>query len=523
MTIIKMKFIALLIMFPCLCTALTGCSEGASARVDYWPTKGWKTSTPEAQGMDSQILNSMFKDIQSSGLEMHSILIIRNGYMVTEGYFYPYRKEYRHILNSVTKSITSGLVGIAVEDGYIKSIDQKIVDIFSDRNIQNLDENKMKITIKNLLMMTPGFDWQEAGSYNTSSDSNTQMLRSENQVDFVLNRPMAYEPGKTFYYNTGASHLLSSIIQKTSGKNLLDYANEKIFNHLGISDLSWRIDRQGNYSGGGGIFMKPEDLAKYGYLYLNKGKWAGKQLIPEKWVEESTKKQINTPNGLAGRYGYGYQWWQNKLGGFSGRGFSGQYLFVVPDENLVAVFTAGLESRDFYRPEELMEEYILPSIKSSKAMEESPKSSEELNNTLKNISREPDAVQPKELPGTAKKISGKIYTMDNGETYSFEFTDGNECSMHWFSDGIMYDVKIGLDNIYRSSDMKEFYWKNMTSKAGFRGEWSSNNTFVVDLRPLEDSNRYTMEFTFDGNSLHAVMTALVGNIEVTNTSGVYEE
>lgn len=515
------KSIALLVIFVYLCTFIAGCSRGESVKADYWPTEGWKTSSPEAQGMDSELINKMFNEINEKQIKVHSLLIIRNGYSVTEAYFYPYKKEYRHILNSVTKSINSGLVGLAIEDGYIKSINQRVVDIFSDEPIENLNERKKSITIKNLLTMTPGFDWQESGNYNTSSDSNTQMWASPNQAMFVLNRPMADEPGKTFYYNSGASHLLAAIVQRTSGKTSLEYANERIFKPLGISDLSWRIDRQGFYSGGGGIFMKPEDLAKYGYLYLNKGKWDGKQLIPQKWIEESTSKQINTPNGLAGRYGYGYQWWQNKFGGYSARGFSGQYLFVVPEYNLVAVFTGGLKNDDFYKPEELMEKYVLPSVKSDRAIVENSTALGQLHNTLEAISKSPESTKAAKLPAIARQVSGKTFIMDNGETYSFEFNDSNECTLHWFSDNIMYDVKIGLDGVYRVSDMNEFYWKNMISKAGFRGTWTNDNTFTVDLCPLEDSNTYTFIFKFEGNSLNAVMRMNLSGNEVTNTVGTF--
>lgn len=516
---IRIKLLMFLVIITSLCTFLIGCSKETPVTVDYWPTTAWKTSTPEAQGIDSELINKMFENIKDSNLGIHSLLIIRNGYLVTEGHYYPYKKENRHILNSVTKSLTSGLVGLAIEDGYMKSIDQKVISIYPDVHIENMDERKKNITIKNLVTMTPGFKWEENGNYFTPTDSNTQMWKSENQAQFVLNRPMAEEPGKTFYYNTGASHLVGAIIEKTSKKTLLEYANEKIFKQLGISDISWRIDKQGIYSGGGGVFMKPEDLAKYGYLYLNKGLWDGKQLIPKKWVEESTKKQIDTPNGLAGRYGYGYQWWQNKFGGYSARGALGQYLFIVPEQNLVVVFTGGLEGPDFFMPEKLMEEYIIPSIKAPTAINENSQSLQKLNNTLKDIAKEPSPVHVEALPAIASEISGKTFIMENGETYCLEFNSGNECTLHWFTDNIMYDVKVGLDNVYRSSDMKEFYWKNMVSKAGFRGSWTDSNTFIVDLRPLEDCNYYEMKFEFDGDKLHYTWKSILSGAIVTDTTG----
>jgi len=500
---------------------MSGCSvkavSTATHRPTYWPTEGWRTSSPEAQGMDSAVLDEMFKYIQESNLDIHSLLIVRNGYLVTEGYFYPYNKEYRHIINSVTKGITSAAVGLALEDGYIKSLDQKVVDFFPDMKIENLDDRKKSMTVKHLLTMTTGIDWNES-TYD-AKDSSTQMWASRNQLQFFLDRPMKEEPGKSFYYNSGASHALSAIDQKTTGKTTLDYVTERIFKPLGISDIAWRADNQGIYAGSGRIFMKPEDLAKIGYLYLNKGKWDDKQLISEKWVEESTKKQVNTPNGLAGRYGYGYQWWQNKFGGYSARGFSGQYLFVVPEYNLVVVFTAGLIPQKFFEPETIMEDYIIASIKDSKPLPENKAAYASLQDTLKHMAEAPKPEPAAKLPAIAAQVSGKTYVMDNKETYSFEFKEGNECYMHWYCDGVMYDVKIGMDGVYRVNDMDAFYWNGMTTKVGFTGRWVDENTFVTSLTPLEDCNTYMQEFRFEGDTLHAKMILVLSRAAVTDTKG----
>lgn len=508
--------LCLILVFLCILTA--GCAKTVLSENTYWPTNGWRASTPEAQGMDSAKIEEMFNYIEKSKLDIHSILIVRNGHLVTEGHFYPYNKNYRHIMNSVTKSITSALVGLALEDGHIKSIDQKVADFFPDKSIANMDERKKSMTIRHLLTMTAGLEWNESGAYGAQNDTNTRMWAEKDQLQFLLDTPMKEEPGKSFYYNSGASHALSAIIQKTTGKTSLDYATERIFKPLGISDISWGTDKQGIYSGSGRIFMKPEDLAKYGYLYLNKGKWEGKQLIPEKWVEESTAKLVDTPNGLAGRYGYGYQWWQNKFGGYSARGFGGQYLFVAPEHNLVVVFTSGLAPENFFSPEQLVEKYIIPSIKASDALSENIPAFDSLKNTLENISEAPAPQAVSKLPQIAGQISGKTFIMDNKETYSFEFSEENECTMHWFCDGVMYDVKVGLDGIYRENDMDAFYWKGMTTKAGFRGNWTNDSTFVIDLVPLEDNNWYIQEFRFGDGKLNAKMIQVINNAVVTNTN-----
>lgn len=516
----RIKFIVTFVVLTLyMSTIMTGCLNNAQSTNDtsalsdgYWPTSGWKTSTPEEQGMDSGKIYEMFKYINDNKININDLLIVKNGYMITEGYFYPYKKEYRHILNSCTKSITSALVGLAIEDKFIKDVDQKVLDVFSGMSIQNVDERKKNITIRNLLTMTSGLDWNEEGSYSGSSDSNTQMWGSKDQLKYVLDKAVKNDPGKNFYYNTGTSLVLSAIVQKTSGKTSLEYAKEKIFKPLGISDVSWKVSNQGIYSGGGGMFMKPEDMAKYGYLYLKKGKWDDKQIIPQKWVEESTKKQLDTPNGLAGRYGYGYQWWQNKFGGYSARGAQGQYIFVLPEYNMVVVFTSGLKNTQFYAPEELVESYIIPAIKSSKSIGDNKDSGEALKKMLEDIQKAPTPKAAPKLPEIAGKISGKTYVMDNKETFSFEFKDNNECSMHWFCDGIMYDVKIGLDDIYRNSPMKEFYGKGLDTIAGFKGSWTSDSRFFVDLKPLEDGESYTMEFNFKDDTLSYAWGATINSM-----------
>jgi len=469
--------------------------------------------------MDSAKIGEMLDHIQKSRLGIHSLLIVRNGYLVTEGYFYPYKKEYRHILNSGTKSITSALVGLALEDGFIKSADQKVVDFFPDMKIANMDDRKKSMSISHLLTMTAGLDWNESGAYGAAYDSNTQMWAQENPLQFVLDKPMKQEPGKSFYYNSGASHVLSAIVQKATGKTSLEYAEERILKPLGIKDISWGADRQGINSGSSRIFMKPEDLAKYGYLYLRNGRWDGKQLIPEKWIRESTGKQLDTPNGLAGRYGYGYQWWQNSFGGYSARGFGGQYLFVIPEYDMVVVFLSGLLPQSFFAPEELVEDYIIPAVKAPSAIDENETAYEALAEKLESIGKAPEASQAPELPEIAKQISGKTFRMDNGETYSFEFTGGVEGKMHWFCDGVMYDVTIGLDNVYRENDMDAFYWKGMTTKAGYRGSWTGPDTFVAELIPLEDNNTYRQEFRFSNGRLNARMIQVMNGAVLTDAEG----
>ncbi|MGD9091718.1 MAG: serine hydrolase, partial [Anaerolineales bacterium] len=288
---------------------------------DYWPTEGWRTTTPEEQRIDSVKLEKMMGDIEKNNYAIESVIIVRNGYIVLEGYPNPeYGPNDRHVLWSATKSVTSALIGIAIKEGFIDSINQTMVDFFPERKIEDIDAGKRQITIEHLLTMTPGYQWGDR--------TGKPMRNNPNPVQFVLDRPMVSDPGREFNYGDGASHLLSAIIGNTTGSSALDFADAYLFEPLGISNVEWKSDPQGVNFGGSGLFMTPRDMAKVGYLYLNDGIWEGDQLLPKDWVERSTKPiNVSSWNG----HGYGYQWWTLAQGGVHfAHGLYGQSIFVIP-------------------------------------------------------------------------------------------------------------------------------------------------------------------------------------------------
>jgi len=273
----------------------------------YWPTQGWRTSTPEQQGMDSAQLIQMLDAVTARRLDIHSILIIRHGYLVAEVYYGSNSPTLKHELYSVTKSFTSALVGIAIQKGHIAGVSQPVLDLFADRQVANVDARKKAMTLEHLLTMSSGLDWPESGSaYTTTANPYVGMMRSPNWVQFVLDRPMAQPPGAVFNYNSGASHLLSAIVQKTTGTSTLAFARENLWKPLGITDVAWGADTSGIAVGGSDLRLTPRDMAKLGYLYLRGGVWDGQQIVPAEWVKTSTTKHITSGNaGLD----YGYQWW----------------------------------------------------------------------------------------------------------------------------------------------------------------------------------------------------------------------
>jgi CubicO group peptidase (beta-lactamase class C family) len=321
----------------------------ASESGEYWPTEAWRSSTPEEQGMDPRLLAQMLADIQQRDLNLHSLLIVRNGYLVSETYFEPYRQDTKHDLYSCTKSFVSTLIGIALDQGYIEGIDGRMVDFFPDRTFANLDQAKEDITLEDVLTMRSGLDWQD------TDPTFGAMYQSRDWVKFVLDKPMVLPPGSQFNYCSGCSHLLSAALQQTTGMRTRDFAEQVLFEPLGISNVDWESDPSGVPIGGWGMRLTPRDMAKLGYLYLRDGKWEGQQIVSAGWVERATQRHTETDGDL----GYGYQWWTYpSLNAYAALGRYGQTIFVIPGSDLVVVTTAGMEDHDDIF--QLIEDYIVP-------------------------------------------------------------------------------------------------------------------------------------------------------------------
>jgi CubicO group peptidase (beta-lactamase class C family) len=296
----------------------------------------------------------MIDAISDKQLKVHSLLIIRNGYIIAETYFPPYRRHTQHQIYSVTKSFISALVGIAIEQGFIDGIDDRVLDIFPQREFAHLDERKASLTLEHLLTMTTGLDWEEG------LPTYQEMGRTEDWVRYVLDKPVTAEPGQQFNYCSGCSHVMSAIIQETSGMGTLEFAEKHLFAPLGIYNVDWEPDSSGIPNGGWGLQMTPRDMAKLGYLYLNDGVWDGQQIIPAEWVRTSVTEAIQVDEDWV----YGYQWWVNpSSGAYAAIGLAGQLVYVIPELDTMVVFTAALaDSSVLY---ELIDEYVVPAVSSA--------------------------------------------------------------------------------------------------------------------------------------------------------------
>ncbi|MGY5865154.1 MAG: serine hydrolase [Candidatus Thorarchaeota archaeon] len=338
-------------------------SQGVVER-DYWPTDGWITSSPEEQGMDSGLLNELMDKMDEHNIAIDSLLIARHGYLVYEKYPRQYTNETLHAIHSCTKSYTSALLSIAIEQGYINGTDDRMVDLLPGRTFANLDSRKEAITLEHLLTMTSGLEWDEwTNPYNSPENSHYQMWFASNQIQYIIDQPMIADPGDVWTYNSGNSHVLGAIISEATNRTLVDFAVENLFTPLGIeeSDIHYTPDNQGYYLASGGASMIPRDMLKFAYLYLNNGTWDGEQIVPADWVQLSSETLVDF-NSFSG---YSYQWWTYPteiVNVYAAQGYLGQYIFVVPELDMVVVFTSSITPSESTIHPTLLFDYIVPSV-----------------------------------------------------------------------------------------------------------------------------------------------------------------
>ena len=316
---------------------------------DYWPTAGWKTAAPEEYGFDTNALAAAIQQAPQICPQLHSLLVVRQGRLVVERYFNQTSEKDAWNVKSASKSMISALIGVALEQGYIRSLDQPAIDFFPEYRAQLDDPRKSRITIRHLLTMTAGLEWSENGPITF------RWLRSRDRVGFTWKSKLVAEPGTRWNYSTATTHLLSAILTKATGTNTLAFARRALFDPLGASVDRWDQDRQGYYIGGSEVYLTPRDMAKFGYLYLNRGRWDGKQIVPESWVQASTE-QSNSAQ-------YGFLWWMDTFEGrpiYFAQGFGGQHIVVVPHLDVVVVTTAYMPTH--YSALTLSKLWVLPCI-----------------------------------------------------------------------------------------------------------------------------------------------------------------
>ena len=345
-----------------------------------WPTSGWVRSTLEAEALDPAPLAELDRGIREGRFGyVDRMIVVRGGRLVLSeryqndyvelsrgrrsplgcgtdacdtdadvhdyNYLHPdihphYRGRDVHSLQSVTKSVAATVLGAAIHNGAIAGVDEALLSFFEDYDLSGVDGRLFDATLQDLLTMRSGIDLDNEHFSSQLDDTNTtlQLERSQDWIQFTLNQPMDAPPGVKWAYNSGGSHLMSGVVREATGRFISEYAEEHLFEPLGIEDYYWKVTPRGYPDTEGGLYLEAEDLARIGLLYLRGGVWAGRRILPETWVEQATARQVETVNPQG--WGYGYQWWRVDTGGvaiWAGLGFGGQYLLVLPEHDLVGV------------------------------------------------------------------------------------------------------------------------------------------------------------------------------------------
>jgi len=331
---------------------LTDISQTAPGTDDFWTF-----AAPRSQKINPAKLKAALAAVDLGNYEIHSMTIVKNGKIVMDCYGTDRQRNIklgpndRHELHSVTKSITSVLLDIAIEEGKISGVTEKALPWFSADGIKNITREKKDMTLENLLTMRSGLEWNEG-------PDDPLFFDPPNSAKAILDRPLVGKPGTVWHYSSGNSQILGEIVRRATGKTPRQYADEKLFGPLGITDYQWMADRSGTNYGGWGLFMRPRDLARFGYLCLKGGAWKGTQPVPAALLRDSTSKHSASPWDGGD---YGYHWWVPFIGGFAARGYLGQVLYVFPEKDLVVVFTSNLDNdRATSILDGLMTAYILP-------------------------------------------------------------------------------------------------------------------------------------------------------------------
>ena len=444
--------------------------DGGIPEPAYWPTTGWESSPPEAQGIDSAKLAEGLAVIPQNNVGIHSLHIVRGGYLIVDAYFYPYDGSIYHDFASVTKSVTTTLIGIAADQGKL-DLDKPVLSFFPNRTIANRDEQKERITVRHLLTMSSGLEWDPV-----DDEVFLRELRASNDwVQFALDLPVVSEPGTPLVYNSAGMHLLSAILTQTTGVTALEFAELNLFQPLGITEVHWTSDPQGYNRGWGDLSLFPKDAAKLGFLFLHQGEWEGRQLVSRDWVTNATSIQISSEGSSYEEYGYG--WWvspeEEELINFRAQGRNGQRITVFPSMDMVIVLT-GYSDGIF--------EDIAPDLQAAIGNLDAPLSANaegfaQLEKIIQQLKQPPEA-SPIPLPEITSHISGKTFVFESNpaqiESIRIDFDSPATATFYLKIEGES-DTRIGeigLDGTYGMSQ-GGIPWIA-------RGSWIDAQTLVVE-------------------------------------------
>lgn len=464
--------------------------------VGPWPTRHWRSATPESQGFDSAKLAAALDHARARRLAIHNLLIIRNRFVVLDARFFPQTSDSLHDVASVSKSITATLIGVALQQRLIDSVERSVSGYFPEYAAA-ADPRKARIRLASLLTMRSGLDCTFADDELTLQ----QMRASSDWIGFMLQRPLLAEPDTRWEYCSGGSHLLSAVLSRATGRSALDYARQRLFAVLGIREAIWPADPQGVSYGWGDLHLRPADMAKIGLLYLHVGEWDGERVLDAEFVRAAIRAHSKTHFG-GGDYGYG--WWVKPAQQpfeYEAVGRGGQRITVLPDLDIVIVFTGGE-----FEPGEIGS-YIGAALKSDQPLPDNPEAFARLQSALIRAQEPPAPRALAPLPATAAAISGRTYRFEDNplrlQTLALQFAavDVAKLSLRYRSDTVVGGVHaavhaLGLDGVPRVSAGGRF-----GLSVAAEGHWQDPQRFVLNYDEIANIGRVRLMLQFEGDQV----------------------
>jgi len=420
---------------------------------------------------------------------LHSLMVLRHGQVAAEAWWAPYAPEHPHMLYSLSKSFTSTAVGLAVAEGRL-TVDARVTSFFPDDLPARLDPNLRAMRVRHLLSMATGHERDATGPTRAASDGNWPRA--------FLALPVEHEPGSRFVYNSAATYMLAAILRQVTGEGLLEYLRPRLLAPLGISGATWETDPRGTAVGGWGLSIKTEDIARFGQLYLQRGRWNGRQLVPEGWVAEATAKQVANGTNPASDWnqGYGYQFWRCRHGAYRGDGAFGQYCVVLPEQDAVLAITSGI--RDMQAVLNAAWEHLLPGFGSPAAGDDGA------------LRRKLAARSVPTLPGeasspTAARVSGRTVRLDTNpdgwEALALAFR-GDRCTLT-VKDArgerrLPCGTAVWLPGRAPLA-LGGFLPSSTETRTATKGVWTAPDTFVMTVCYVETPYVETLTWKFEGD------------------------
>ncbi len=497
---------------------------------DVQTTKRLPRSVPESEGVSSELVLKFFEAADTSKHEFHSVMVVRHGKVIAEGWWSPYVPQLRHTLYSVSKSFTSTAVGFAISEGLMSAEDQ-VISFFPEFLPDTVSEYLSELKVKHLLTMSVG--QRPEPTFNVIS-------QDSHWVKAFLAVPIVDKPGTKFLYNSLGSYILSAIVQKVTGKRVVDYLRPRLFDPLGIVAADWEVCPKGISTGGWGLRLKTEDLAKFGLLYLNKGKWNGKQVLPVGWAEDATAAHIQQHPEMSQeerdksdwRQGYGYQFWRSRQNAYRADGAYGQFIIDLPELDAVVAITA--ETQDMQDELNLVWDFLLPAFQ-ERELQFDETAVRKLEAKL--VSLELPVPVDSAKSNVASDVDGKTYLFDKNDmdfnSVSFVF-DRDTCSVRIVTPDINYDLRFGSGFRMYGQTARMGPSLVYAALAHFEGlpaneivagsySWTNENKLQLELRYVESPHTEILTCIFDDNKITLESFHSLWNKVVYSVNGELKE